>query len=134
MPYHFVGKKTFCRLRGWVPYKMGGHDPTGVIGRGMKNDTQILTTLIFFRWVWGKDRQLAGICECPLDFGDFNIFNPSERRPVSLQAKQTARSSVSVQLEIMHLFQCQKMLPFRNLGSIRWCGAYPMFFTFHIRL
>ena len=93
MPYHFVANKKHFVGLGVGSYKMGGHDPTGVIGRGMKNDIQILTNLVFFRWMWGKDRQLAEICECTLDFGDFNIFNPSERRPFSLQAKQTARSS-----------------------------------------
>ena len=32
---HFVvEKKTFCRVGGWSPYKMRGHDPTGVMGRG----------------------------------------------------------------------------------------------------
>ena len=75
------GKKTCCRLRGWVPFKMGAHDPTGVIGRGIQFLCKLAGLLreldTKFRGLYEKD-QPAGVFfqEFPGIFVFENTKNP----------------------------------------------------------
>ena len=94
VPYHFIGiwdtlpfcrdKKPFCRLRGWVPYKMGGHDPTKVHNLHLKpvprQCTKNVRIEVSMRWQilrWLRVKRFKTVENWVVEEGEY----PAKKRP-----------------------------------------------------